>query len=218
MIVARGSLKTLEEKKVHLNLFLEHFVITLDEHDEATPFKNLPIDDEPYLLTIANCWLENQRLVVAKARQMTITWLFCSCMLWDAMFLKGRLNVIISKKKEDANALVDRCKFIYRKLPKTMQNAIKAKRSPQGEIGSMCRLEFEDYNCLVEGLSSESEDIRRRTVSNIFFDEMAFMEGAEKAYIAISPALEGGGKFIGVSTPNGRNFFYHLWNGFESER
>jgi hypothetical protein len=44
----------------------------------------------------------------------------------------------------------------------------------------------------------------------LFSDEMSFQEKAAEAYIAAKPALAGGGAFVGVSSPNGKNFYYLL--------
>jgi len=52
--------------------------------------------------------------------------------------------------------------------------------------------------------------LRQYTSSLIISDEMAFQEKAEEAYIAARPTLIGGGKFIGISSPNYKEFFYQM--------
>jgi hypothetical protein len=53
----------------------------------------------------------------------------------------------------------------------------------------------------------------------VFWDEMAFSPRSEGIWTAVKPAVDSGGRFIGVSTPNGTdNIFYDLFtdrtNGF----
>ena len=48
--------------------------------------------------------------------------------------------------------------------------------------------------------------------SGVFWDEMAFTPYSEGIWTAVKPAIDSGGSFIGVSTPNGTdNVFYHLY-------
>lgn len=196
----------------HLCAFMEHFVITQDEHDEDNPFKKMPVNEMPHIFAIAREWVYKQRIVIAKSRQLMVTWIFCTFLLWDAMFKDGRLNIIISKKETDANDTLDRLKTIYSNLPEAVKNRIVAHRNPRGDLGSFCRMDFPANNSKILALSSNPDQIRSKTASNIFFDEMAFFERAEECYVAAMPSIRGGGSIACVSTPNGRNFFYKLFN------
>jgi len=177
----------------------------------------MPTAAMPHLLFIAKTWIDEQLLCIAKSRQVMLTWLFCACLLWDTMFKDGRLNIIINKKEDDADETLDRIRFIYSHLPKFLQESIPAQRTPQGQLGSYCRLPFPGNNSVIRGLPQNPEAIRKSTASNIFIDEAAFIESAETCYTAAMPTIRGGGKIIMVSTPNGRNFFHKIFADREDE-
>ena len=195
----------------HLVNFLTYCIVTQDEKDEDNPHKPLPMAQKPHLLELARIWHKDKTpMTIVKSRQLMVTWLFSATMLWDAMFKKGRLNIIISKKEDDADKTINRIKLMYSNLPEMFHKAFPVNNTPQGELGAYCKLEFKNNGSRIWGLSSNPEHIRQNTASNIFFDEMAFFQEARKCYTAAMPSIRGGGKFIGCSTPNGRNFFHDL--------
>lgn len=212
LIASRPHINNKEIALHHIINFIKYCVLTLDEHDVEHPFKPIDLDNKEYLVHIIQAWLGNKLILIAKSRQMMVTWLFSILLLWDAMFKDGRLNIIISKKEDDADKVLRRIKGVYSRLPPFIRDKIPAKRSPSGEIGSYCKLEFEDNCSQIIGLSSNPDHIRQNTASNIFFDEMAFFERARDCYVAAMPSIRGGGKFIGCSTPCGKNFFYKLYS------
>ena len=184
--------------------FLETMVLTLDEHDPESPIKPLPMHKQ-YLRDLAELFLSEQLLIVEKSRQMMVTWIMIACHLWEAMFHKGKRIFFQSKKEFDANNLVDRAKFIYRHLP-----AVTQKLFPANMPMAYLRLEFGKHDSVIQGTPQGDSVLRQYTASRIFSDEMAFQEEAEEAYIAAKPTIVGGGRFVGVSSPNFENFFYRL--------
>ena len=110
----------------------------------------------------------------------------------------------VSKKETDADKLVKRALFIFEHLPKEIQTYY----GPTSD--KYCEIRFERTGSVIQGVSQESEALRMYTASAIFSDEMAFQEKAEKSWLAMRPTIDTGGQFIGVSTPNGKNFFYRM--------
>ena len=204
------SNKNLAEK--HLKIFLSSFVVTQDEHDNEYPFKKIPYRSMPHIGYIASLWTHHNLLCIAKSRQLMATWLFCAILLWDTMFKTGRLNIIIDKREDDANETIDRCRFIYDNLPGMIKNFIRADKTPQGQIGSYCKLSFEANKSMIRGLPQNPDSVRKNTASNLFIDEAAFIERAEQCYTAALPAVRGGGKMVINSTPKGQNFFFKLYS------
>lgn len=182
--------------------FLDNFVKTLDEHDKEHPVKRLPMEKE-YIRELAQHFLNEPLLLVEKSRQMMVTWLGCAYCLWVAMFHKGRRVFVQSKKEKDADELLNRVKHIYKHLPPLMKELFTA-----NEPSAYLSLKFGKHDSVIQGTPQGADVIRQYTASLIFSDEMAFQEKAEEAYVAAKPALTGGGQFIGVSTPNFKNFFY----------
>ncbi len=73
-----------------------------------------------------------------------------------------------------------------------------------------CYMRFDGTDSIIHAVSQDSDALRSSTASAIFSDEMAFQPYARKSYQGARPTIEGGGKFTGISTPNGKNFFYNL--------
>lgn len=171
--------------------WLTHWVWTLDEHErEGDPVKKFP--DKEYLHNLVELWEERDRLLVLKSRQMMATWIFVALFLHDTQFNVGRLNFFVTKKEDDANSLVERAEFIYNQQPEFFRKH-EAKKS-------YCKLHFEDIHSMIWGVPQGADQLRMYTASGILSDEMAFQPEAEDAYMAAKPTIEGGGKFVGVST------------------
>ena len=193
-----------ERIKSDLYYFLEEYVYTLDEHDVNNPVKRLPMDKQ-YLKDMVTLFINERLLIFEKSRQMLVTWVMVACHLWDAMFHDGRRIFFQSKKEQDANHLVDRAKFIYNHLPDWLRQLYPA-NTPM----AYCKLEWGKHNSIIQGIPQGAEQLRQYTASRIFSDEMAFQEKKEEAYIAAKPTITGGGSYIGVSSPNFKEFFYLL--------
>jgi hypothetical protein len=188
--------------------YLERMVYTLDEHDSKAPVKPLPMHKQ-YLQELAHHFLTERLLLVEKSRQMMVTWLMVACHLWDAQFHQGRRIFFQSKKEVDANHLVDRAKIIYDNYPEPYKEIIHT-LYPAREPRSYLKLEFPGQQSIVQGTAQGADVLRQYTASRVFSDELAFQDKAEEAFIAAKPTIVGGGSFVGVSTPNFKNFFYLL--------
>lgn len=218
LVGCKGQLHDNELALKHLKVFLKYFVVTKDEHDVENPFKRLPYDRFPHLALMAEVYIYENLICVAKSRQIMMTWLFCSILLWDAMFKKGRLNIVINKKEKDADKTIERCRIIYKNLPQIIRNSIVASKTPQGKLGAFCELTFPENSSEIVGLPQNPDAARMNTASNIFIDEAAFLESAEECYTAALPAIRGGhAKMIINSTPKGQNFFCRVHNDLGDE-
>lgn len=189
--------------------FLTEYAYTVDEHDAIHPIKRFP--DHPYLKTVTDMWAENKLLVIAKSRQLMITWLMAGLHLWLALHT-GKLIFFQSKKEEDADAILKRAKVIYANLPRRLKWGTAHKdiidMSQDPPIRDIyCHLEFPWLNSEIMAVPQGPAVLRSRTASAIFSDEMAFQEQAKEAFTASKPTIDGGGKFTGVSTPNGQEYF-----------
>lgn len=191
-----------EKASNDLLFFLENFVLTHDEHDEESPIKPIPMEKE-YLKELAELWLRHPLLLIEKSRQMMVTWLITACYLWDVQFHAGRRVFFQSKKEGDANANVDRAKFIYDHQPEYMKAMF-----PANQPMAYLKLQFGKQNSIIQGTPQGPDVLRQYTASGIFSDETAFQEKAEDAYTAAIPTIMGGGRYTMVSSPNFKEFFY----------
>lgn len=149
-------------------------------------------------------------LLIAKSRQLFVTWLVCIYLCWRARFMQNQLIFIQSKKEEDAANLVfakgpglARIDFVEENLPWWM----KLER-----ITSMGQQIYPNSS-KIWGIPQGSDIIRSYTGSVLFSDEFAFQPFAEEAYKAAKPSCK---KIIGVSSAN-PGFFARL-GGFEQSR
>ena len=188
--------------------FIFSHMRTLDPHDKVQPIKPMP--DLPALREILHVFLTEDRILIPKSRQMQATWLACGFATWTAMSTKGAMVFMVSRKEDDAGfsrplSLLTRCHFIYSHLPYDMQIPFTKGLQPP-------MMGFPGQYSAIMGLSQDSDALRQQTASLIVWDELAFQERAAAAYKATMPTLQGGGKIVGISTPNGRsgNLFYSL--------
>jgi hypothetical protein len=196
--------------------FLKHYVKTIDPHDEDGLAKDFPYS-RPYVQRLVDGWLENRLMLVAKSRQMIISWLFVALYTWDAMVHDGKFIFFQSRKEDDAGlgsplSLLSRALFIWQNLPDWMQEEfpITTKRKPQLIV-------FEKTKSTIYAVSQDSDALRQYTATGIFADELAFQEDARDAFIASKPTIDGGSaRYTGVSTANGKNFFYELFKDLDA--
>lgn len=184
------------------NYFLFEMCKTNDPHDNKNPVKFFP--KYPYLIEIANILQHNQKILIAKARQMMISWICCAYLLWEILFKKYKVWFIVSKKEDVANEMLDRIKFMFNNLPLFIKSRFTVEKS------IYCRFQIKETKSGIIAVSQDADALRSFTASGIFSDEMAFQPFAEKSFRGYMPTLENA-KFIGVSTPNGKNFFWKLF-------
>lgn len=195
-------LAALEREKCRRDLWywLTHWVWTLDSHNKENPVKAFPRKE--YLKTVTEIWSKEKLLLIPKSRQMMITWLITALYLHEAQFNKGRNIFFQSKKERDADALVERAKFIFNHQPYFLKPKSKQ---------VYCELSFPLLNSKIQGIPQGGDQIRMHTASGIFMDEAAFMHEAEDAFTAAKPSIDGGGRITMVSSAN-PGFFESLVN------
>lgn len=148
--------------------------------------------EREYLLEIIGEWENNPLFAIEKSRKMLITWLMVACHLWIAKFQEGRLVFFQSRKEEDADATLNRAKFIYDYEPFWL------KQYP--DIRKYCHFEWPSRHSHIWAVPQGPDTIRQYTATAIFSDESAFQEQAEAAFIAAKPTIDGGGKITMVSS------------------
>lgn len=190
--------------------FLFKHCYTLDPHDLDNPIK--PIPDFPYVRGLVDEFLHKKLIAVVKSRQLLVTWIFCALNVWLCTYHKGQYVFFISRKEADAGfdsplSLCSRAEFIVKHLPKEILP--ETLRGLQPPI-----LRFTNNYSVIQGVSQDSDALRQYTASSVLLDEMAFQEHADEAYAAIKPTIDGGGRLVCVSTPNGKNnLFYRIIQG-----
>ena len=142
-------------------------------------------------------------LLVAKSRQMLATWTVCGFLLHRALNDPPGVQLWLSKGARDTKELVKRLGIMVRHLPKEAREGVTVLRTEVSFPGGTRIL----------SLPATEFAARMHSPSVVFWDEMAFTPGSEGIWAAVKPAVDSGGSFIGVSTPNGTdNAFYRLYS------
>lgn len=172
------------------------YVRTIDEADRKNPIKPFPYE-LAYIKATFKVLQNEKMLLVPKSRRMKLTWTCVVFFLWDTMFHEGVHSAVASKKEDDADWLLkNRFKFIYDHMDKKFPKHLLPKM-----VDKYCLLEFPETNSKIQGFPQGEGQMRMYTLSNIFSDELAFWDKAEGTYSAAKPTLEGGGRFVGISSP-----------------
>lgn len=188
--------------------FIYKYCLTFDT---LAKLEREPFPDLPHIKYLINLYQRDNMIMVAKSRQMMVTWTFCALLLWQAMFHPAQLCVIQCLREENADDHVkNKIYYMWKNLPQWLKE-----EKPARYI--YCHFIMEDGSqSMIKGLQQGGNAIRQFTASVVLSDEMAFQPEAEDAFSASIPATMGSGdkrgKYIGVSTPYGENFFYHQWD------
>ena len=147
----------------------------------------------------------NSKIVVTKSRQMGISETICCYLLMRAATEPGFTAIVFSKTLDDSGALGRRIRHMAQSL---------GALCPDFASESDKKLSFKKLGSIsfLPGTSRSARGIA--SVSVIFFDEAAFIDGIDGIYQAAGATtsmLGDKAKFIFNSTPNGRSgLFYRL--------
>ena len=205
--------------------WFKNFVYTLDFHNPNEKIRRFP--PYAYLELMVNRWqYGNPYLLVAKSRKLLISWAVVNCYLWLAAYHAGEYILFQAQKEEkagwggkdrgDPEALLSRAAFTLRNLPDWLQTWSKMSISKKPPMITFTHIvNGREIPSTIHAISSDCEDFRQFTPTGIFADEMGFQDNAARAYGAAMPSLGRNCRYTGVSTFNGRNFFYLLVNDME---
>lgn len=169
-------------------------------------FNAVPFPDHEYIRVVVDQIHNNQQILVFKSRQMLLTWIVCGYLLWDFLYNPARVNLVQCLDFNQAeDHLKNRIYHMYLNLPDWMQDIFGATRK-EGEV--YCP----KTNSFLIALAQGGDKVRGYTASHLFMDEMAFQYKCADAYEAARPAIEGGGSFVGITTPNFKEWAWRLWD------
>ena len=149
----------------------------------------------------------DNRFVICKIpRQSGKTTTLVSCILHLVLFNPDYKAAILANKLKTATDIMDRVKIAYENLPKWLQQGVKEwnKTSVTLENGSK-----------IVCSSTSSSAVRGSAYNFLLLDEFAFVPDqiAEQFFASVYPTITSGktSKTVIVSTPNGLNLFYKMW-------
>jgi len=210
--LAAAALKLIDAKSPQIErylassfpYFLQEVVYTFDPHKPAGQQVN---HFPKYLALKEIAWTIQHSPLTAmyKSRQLMASWMLAAYALWVCFYRGSSAYVVIQSRTEDeAKDLLKRVVFTYNCLPEWLRTRHKLIRGPTETDMRFRPLGDGGPGARIIAVAQGADIIRSRTPSVVLSDEMAFQDEFEDAYGAIRPAVDGGGQWIGVSTPNGR--------------
>jgi hypothetical protein len=189
--------------------FIKKYVKIISVDEGIIKFDLWPFQEE-----IINTF-ENNRFVICKlARQSgKSTVVVAGYFLWYILFHADVSVGVLANKEATAIQLLDRLKQSYELLPRFLK---------QGIIKWDAKVIKLANNARVRAESTSASAIRGDTFNIIFLDEFAFVPEniALEFMTSVYPTISSGktSKLFIVSTPNGYNLYYKIWNDAVEKR
>lgn len=153
-------------------------------------------------------FLENDRLVILKSRQLGISTLIAGYALWLILFHSDKNCLVVAIDQNTSKNLVTKVRVMYDNLPSWLR--IKSTESNKLSI----RL---SNGSQIKAVASTGTSGRSEALSLVIIDEAGFVDGAEELWASLQQTLSTGGQGIILSTPNGTgNFFHKTWTKAEN--
>ncbi len=183
----------------------------------------IPIRLYDYQKEIIEKITHNRRVTVVTSRQAGKTTTAAAVILHYILFNDHKTVALLANKGDAAREILDRIKAAYEALPDWLQQGVE-----EWNKGNITL----ENGCKVIAAATSSSAIRGKSISLLYIDEAAFVEGWDEFFASVYPTISSGDttKILFTSTPNGLNHFYKTcegaakpreskdWNGFEFVR
>ena len=189
--------------------FINNYVKIVHVDHGIVPFAIWPFQQE-----IIKAFEDNRFVICKLSRQSgKSTVVVCGYFLWYILFRTDVSVGVLANKESTAIELLRRLKQSYEFLP----NFLK-----QGILKWDQKLIMLANNSRVRAESTNATAIRGDTFNILFLDEFAFVPEniAGDFMTSVFPTISSGKstKLFIVSTPNGYNLFYKIWNDAQEKR
>lgn len=174
----------------------------------------LPFHLYPFQEDCITDFLDFKYNIVLKSRQLglsTVTAAFC---LWFALFHKDKNILIMATKLQVGQFMITKIRTAFQMLPPWMLDALDVE---EPETQSVKYISFKNGSRITAIPTSEDAG-RGEAVSLLIVDEAAHVENLKELWTGLRPVLSTGGRAIIFSTPKGKNFFYELWAGADTNK
>jgi len=148
-------------------------------------------------------FIEHDRNIVLKSRQMGISTLVSAYALWTMIFNPGKNVLILSTVQNTSKEIVSKIRLANNNLPSWL-------KVPTVEDNRLS-LKFKNESRVLAA-SSAADSARGFSAFLLVMDECAFIDNAEEVWTSAQQTMATGGRAILLSTPNGvGNFFHQMW-------
>ena len=171
----------------------------------------IPMNMYDYQKEITDLIMNNRRVAVLTSRQAGKTTTAVAVILHYILFNEHKTVALLANKGDAAREVLERIKIAYEALPKWMQQGVKEWNKGNIEL---------ENGCKVFAGSTTSSAIRGKSISFLYMDEVAFIEGYDEFFASVYPTISSGTdtKVLMTSTPNGLNHFYKTCEGARENR
>jgi len=150
---------------------------------------------------------QKNRFVITKCpRQVGKTTTTVAYLLWATIFSDSQNVAVLANKGSLARDILAKYQLAYENLPEWIQQGVVTWNKGNVEL---------ENGSKVIAASTSSSAIRGGAFNIVFLDEFAFVPNniANEFFNSVYPVISSGKKtkIIIVSTPNGMNLFYKLW-------
>ena len=173
---------------------LKYFATTYVYLQDRAKLETVKFEPWDYLLDLFRLYTDPavKLLIIGKARQLGITYSVVILAVWLCKFFQNAKVLCLSQGEDEAFDVISRCRFVDNQFPEFL----RTKREPdqRGHIG------FPDTGSEIRALASTEKAGRSTDATLVICDEWEFHPYAEPNFAALKPTIDGGGKFIGLST------------------
>lgn len=166
----------------------------------------IPIRLYDYQKEIIEKLTNNRRVTVVTSRQAGKTTTAAAIILHYILFNDHKTVALLANKGDAAREILERIKNAYEALPEWLQQGVE-----EWNKGSIAL----ENGCKVLAAATSSSAIRGKSISLLYIDEAAFVEGWDEFFASVFPTISSGEttKILFTSTPNGLNHFYKTCTG-----
>lgn len=168
----------------------------------------IPFDMYDYQEEIATKITNNRRVAVLTARQSGKTTTAVAVILHYILFNEFKTVAILANKGDSAREVLSRVQLAYEALPRWLQQGVE-----EWNKGNITL----ENGCKIYAGTTSSSAIRGKSISFLYLDEVAFIDGYDDFFASVYPTISSGEetKLLMTSTPNGLNHFWKTCKGAE---
>jgi hypothetical protein len=160
-----------------------------------------------------NTFNDNRFVIVKCPRQVGKTTTAVAYLLWTILFKDAQNVAVLANKGQTSRDILGKLQLAYENLPIWLQ---------QGVVEwNKGRMELENGSVIIAN-STSSSAARSGAYNIVFLDEFAFVPSniAYDFITSVYPVITSGTrtKILMVSTPNGMNLFYKMWQDAVEKR
>lgn len=164
----------------------------------------IPFEPYDYQIEMLQAMQEERYCIFATSRQAGKSTVTCAFILWYIIFNSEKNVALLANKAETAREILGKVQLAYQHLPKWLQQGVT-----EWNKGSFAL----ENNSRVLATATSSDNIRGFSINLLFIDEAAFIDNWAEFFTSVYPTISSGKttKVVLVSTPNGLNHFYSIW-------